>query len=175
MRQNQWKRIWKGMQRAKRGQPSVQDGLGCATAHGDGQSPCSNSRSHCTGRFHRTGQCDVQELEKGHGDGQNPKLALIPRSHGLSVKSECRKLLPEPNKSASGITMWRGFNVDTRRRFRKFCRKKAPTLARDPRRWNQAWRGSRAHQVSGKCQTPVPLWTELSSTRRRSSIVYPMM
>ena len=36
------------------------------------------------------------------------------------------------------ITMWRGFNVDTRRRTRKAWMKKAPILARDPRRWNQA-------------------------------------
>ena len=34
--------------------------------------------------------------------------------------------------------MWRGFNVDTRRRIRKVWRKKAPIVARDPRRWNQA-------------------------------------
>ena len=36
------------------------------------------------------------------------------------------------------ITMWRGFNVDTRRRIRKVRRKKAPILGRDPRRMNQA-------------------------------------
>ena len=36
------------------------------------------------------------------------------------------------------ITMWRGFNVDTRRRLPEVWGKKAPTLAKDPRRWNQA-------------------------------------
>ena len=82
--------------------------------------------------------------------------------------------------------MWRGFNVDTRRRIRNVWRKKAPILARDPGRWNQAtgplsaticsvleagW--TRAHQVSGKRQTLVLLWTALCSTRRRSSTVSP--
>ena len=36
------------------------------------------------------------------------------------------------------IAKWRGFNVDTRRRIRKVWRKKAPILAKDPRRRNQA-------------------------------------
>ena len=34
--------------------------------------------------------------------------------------------------------MWRGFNVDTRRRIRKVWGEKAQTLAKDHRRWNQA-------------------------------------
>ena len=34
--------------------------------------------------------------------------------------------------------MWRNCNVDTRRRIRRFWRKKAPMLAGNPRRWNQA-------------------------------------
>ena len=36
------------------------------------------------------------------------------------------------------ITTWRGINGKTRRRIRKVWRKKAPILARDTRRWNQA-------------------------------------
>ena len=36
------------------------------------------------------------------------------------------------------ITMWRGFNVDSRRRIRKVWEKKAPTLAKDHRGWNHA-------------------------------------
>ena len=82
--------------------------------------------------------------------------------------------------------MWRGPNVGTRRRICEAWRKKAPILARNPRRWNQLqgqslppfarWRlaGSRAHQVSGKRQTPVPLWAALCSTRRKSSTVSPV-
>ena len=35
------------------------------------------------------------------------------------------------------ITMWRGFNVDTRRRIRKVWRKNVTILAKEPRRWNQ--------------------------------------
>ena len=34
--------------------------------------------------------------------------------------------------------MWRNCNVDTRRRIRQVWRKKAPMLASNPRRWNQA-------------------------------------
>ena len=36
------------------------------------------------------------------------------------------------------ITMWRGFDVGTRRRISKVWGKKAPTLAKDHRRWHQA-------------------------------------
>ena len=36
------------------------------------------------------------------------------------------------------ITMWRGINVDTRRSIREVSKKKAPILANDPQRWNQA-------------------------------------
>ena len=35
------------------------------------------------------------------------------------------------------ITMWRGFDVGTRRRIRLVWGKKAPSLAKDHRRWNQ--------------------------------------
>ena len=37
-----------------------------------------------------------------YGDGQKPKRALFPQSHGSSASSECHKLPPELNKSASG-------------------------------------------------------------------------
>ena len=67
--------------------------------------------------------------------------------------------------------------------FVKVWRKKAPILAKDPRRWNKATglrhflfslgSGLEAHQVSGKRQTPVPLLTVLCSTRRRSSTASP--
>ena len=36
------------------------------------------------------------------------------------------------------ITMWRGFDADTRRRIRKVWREIDPTLANDPRRWSKA-------------------------------------
>ena len=55
----------------------------------------------------------MQKPQNGYGDGQKPKRALFPQSHGASARSECHKLPPELNKSA-------------------------PILERDPRRWNHA-------------------------------------
>ena len=78
------------------------------------------------------------------------------------------------------ITMWRGFDVGTRRRIRKVWRKRplvwqkttvggikrqAQSLQPSVQYWKRA--GSRALQVFGKQQKPVLLWMELCSTRRR--------
>ena len=80
------------------------------------------------------------------------------------------------------ITMWRGFDVGTRRRIRKVWGKRLPlwqkttedgtkrqaqSLPLSVQTWERA--GSRAQQVSSKRQKPVLLWMELCSTRRRSS------
>ena len=55
-------------------QPPEQDELGGAKTHDDGHPPCSGPWTHRTRSVHRTGQRDVQELENGHGNGQNPSL-----------------------------------------------------------------------------------------------------
>ena len=86
-------------------------------------------------------------------------------------------------QASEWITIWRGFNVDARRRIRKVWRKKAPILANDPRRWNQATgpicaticlvleAGWKPSTVSGKRQVPTPFLTAHCSTKRRSSTV----
>ena len=92
----------------------MQDELRSAKTHDDGHPACSSLRQHRGGR----GQCDVQKPQNGYGDGQKPKGALLPRSRGSSAKSECRK---HKAQNSQGLE-----------------EKKAPILARDPRRWNQA-------------------------------------
>ena len=85
------------------------------------------------------------------------------------------------------ISMWRNCNVETKRRIRRFWRKKATMLARNPvagirlrdlslppsaRCWKPD--GSRAHQVFGSHPMAAPLWTAPCLTRRRSSTVSPV-
>ena len=64
------------------------------------------------------------------------------------------------------ISMWRNCNVDTRRRIRRFWRKKAPMLAGNPRRWNQA-----TGPISANGSATLD---GASLTRRRSSTVSPV-
>ena len=104
----------------------------------------------------------------------------------------CEKRVPQTatrvEHVSEWITMWRGFNVDTRRRIRKVWGKRPPlwqnTTVGGIKRQVQSlppfalcWRraGIRAHQVSGKRQKPVLLWIELCSTSRRSSTVPPRL
>ena len=142
---NQWKRKWKGRRRAER-----VDRL-CKT--NSLAQKLSMTGIHLVQVYGHTAQgasttqvnAMCKKPQTGCGDGQNPERALW-------------------------ITMWRGFNVDTRRKIRKVCWKKAPILARDPRRWNQAagpisaticsvlepgWKPS----TPGFWQTPELLWT----------------
>ena len=76
----------------------------------------------------------MQKFENGYGDGQNPSLLYF---HGRMVFGDRRvpQIATRVEQVSEGITMWRGVNVDTRRRFR--WRKTAPMLANDPRRWSK--------------------------------------
>ena len=59
---NQWKRIWKGRRRAKRVNRLCKMNSDAQKLTVTGNHPVQ-VYGHSTGRFHRTGQCDVQELE----------------------------------------------------------------------------------------------------------------
>ena len=74
---NPWKRIWKGRRRAKRvnrlcKMNSVAQNLTMPGIH-----PVQSLRPHRAGSVHHTGQCDVQKLQNGFGDGQNPNVRLF--------------------------------------------------------------------------------------------------
>ena len=85
------------------------------------------------------------------------------------------------------ISLWRNCNVDTRRRIRQVCRKKAPCWPVTPVAGIKLqdlspppsalfWKpdGNRAHRVFGRHWMAVPLWMALCSTRRRLLTVFPV-
>ena len=76
------------------------------------------------GSIHRTGKRDVQKPQNGYCDGQN---TCVRHFHSRMVF-----------RRETSVTMWRGFDVGTRRRIRKVWRKKATSLAKNHSRWNQA-------------------------------------
>ena len=141
----------------------MQDELRGAKTHDDGHTPCSNLRPHRASTTQVNAVC--KKTSKWVRWRAKPKRALFPRSHGSSAKSECHKLPPELNKSASG-SQCREVSVSTQ--GAEFARsggkglpfwqetpdagtklqvQSLPPCARCLRR-----AGSRAHQVSG--QTP---------------------
>ena len=104
----------------------------------------------------------------------------------FSAKSVCRKLPPELIKSTSGSRCGEVSMSTPGAEFARSGGKRLPfwqetpdagtkLLVQFPPPRARCWRRarSRAHQVSGKRQTPVLLWTALCSTRRRSSTVCP--
>ena len=119
-------------------QPSVQDGLGCATAHGDGQSPCSNLRSHFT-KGGSTAQVNAmcKNLKMCTVMGKTQACANTTVAW-FSVKIQVPQTAARAEQVSKWITMCRGFNVDTRRRFRKVWTKRLPLWQETTRRWNQA-------------------------------------
>ena len=183
---NQWKHIWKGRRRAKRvnrlskmnseAQKLTMTGVHPVQVHGHTTLGASTAQVNATCKnlkmgtvMGKTQACAVSTVAWFFGERRVPQTAA------------------RVEQVSEWITMWKGFDVDTRRRIRKVWRKKAPILGSDPRRWNQAtspisatfarcWRpaGSEAHQVSGKRQTPMPLLTAPCSTRRKSSTVSPV-
>ena len=129
----QWGSIWIGRRRAKRvnrlcktnpeAQKLTMTGIHLAQIYGH------------TAQGASTAQC--KNFLNGHGDGKNPSLRCF---HSRMVFGEKRvpQTAARVEQVSEWITMWRGFNVDTRRMIREVRRKKAPILARTPRRWNQA-------------------------------------
>ena len=71
---NQWKRIWKGRRRAKRVKRLCKMNSEAQKLTMTGIHPVQVYGHTAQASFHRTGQRDVQKLENGHGDGQNPNL-----------------------------------------------------------------------------------------------------
>ena len=82
--------------------------------------------------------------------------------------------------------MWRGFNVDTRRRIRKVWEERLPLWQKTPDAGTQRqvqflplsarfWKrtGNRAHQGSGKRQTPAPLWMGALFNKVQNIVSFP--
>ena len=149
-----------GQTKGQESQPSVQDELGGAKTHDDGHPPCSNLWTHCTRSGHRSGQRDVQELSKnGHGDGQNPSLRNV-HSRMVFRSKECRKLLPESNKSPSGSRCARVSMSTHDAEFVKSRGKKALNFGQRPPTLEPSYRSNLCHHLLG-----VGGWLEAEHTR----------
>ena len=134
---NQWTRIWKGRRRAKRvnrlckinseAQKLTMTGIQPVQVYGNTAQGASTAQVNamCTSLkvgtvMGKTQACAISTVAWFFGEKRVPKTAT------------------RVEKIRERITMWRGFIVDTRRRIRKVWMRKAHTLAKDPRRWNQA-------------------------------------
>ena len=89
-------------------QPTVQDEL--AKTHDNGHPPCSSLRPHRTRSFHRSCQRDVQKLENGRSDGQNPSLRYF-RSRMFLGERRVPQTAARVEQISEWITMWWGFKA----------------------------------------------------------------
>ena len=179
----QWKRIWKGRRRAKRvnrlckmnseAQKLTMTGIHPVQIYGHTAQGASNAQVDAMCR----------NLKLGTVLGKTQACPITTVAWFFGVK-RVPQTAARVEQISEWISMWRNCNVDTRRRIRIFWRKKAPMLAGNPRRWNQATGPisaticsvleSRAHQVFGSHRMAAPLWTAPCLTRRRSSTVSPV-
>ena len=77
------------------------------------------------------------KLKMGAVMGKTPKRAISTVTWFFGEK-RVPQTATIVERVSEWITMWRGFNVDTRRRIRKVWEKKNRIVAKDPRRWNHA-------------------------------------
>ena len=121
-------------------QPSVQDELGGAETHDDGHPPVQICGHTAEGASTAQVNATCKNLKMGTVMGKTQACAISTVAW-FSVKIECRRLLPESSKSASGSRCG-GASMSTQgAEFVRSGGKKALILARDPRRWNQAAAG----------------------------------
>ena len=178
---NQWKRIWKGSRRAKRVNRLCK-------MYSEAQK-LTMTGTHPVQIYGHTAQgvsiAQVNErcknLRMGLVMGKTQACAIL-TDHGSSAKSECHKLPPELNKSA-WITMWRCFNVDTRRRIRKVVRKKGSHFGKRHQTLEPSYRSNLCHHLLGvgggleaehtRFLANASRQMARCSTRRRSSTVSP--
>ena len=128
------------MERQAKGQESqssMQDELGGARAHDDGHPPGSSLWVHGARSIQCTGQRHVQKPEVGHGFGKDQACRISTVAWFWEATRETQTAA-RVEQISEWISMWRNCNVQTRRRIRKVWRKKAPILAGNSRRWNQA-------------------------------------
>ena len=123
--------------KGKESQSFLQDEFRGAKAHDDGHPPSSNLWAHGARSIQCTSQRHVQKLEVGYGFGKDPSM---PYFHSCMVfrGQTCTANCCQSRANQRVDFVEENFNVDTRRRIRQVWRKKAPMLASNPRRWNQA-------------------------------------
>ena len=134
---SQWKRIWKGRRRAKRvnrlckmnseAQKLTMTGIHPVRTHGHTAQGASNAQVGAMCR----------NLKLGTVLGKTQACPITTVAWFFGVK-RVPQTAARVEQISEWISMWRNCNVDTRRRIRRFWRKKAPMLAGNPRRWNQA-------------------------------------
>ena len=125
-------------------------------------------------------------LKNWHGVGKNSSLCYFHGCLYLLDKGWLPQVATRVEQVSEWITMWRGFDFDTKRKIRKVWVRNAPTLGNDLPCWNTAtgaisativrfWKrtGNQARQVSGTHQTLVPPLMALCSTGHTSSKVSP--
>ena len=120
-------------------QPLVQDELGGEKTHDDGH-PHVQVYGH-TAQGTSTAQviamCRNVKLGTVMGRTQACAVSTIAWFFG---ERRVPQTAARVEQVSEWVTMWRGCNVDIRRRTREVWRKIASILAKDPRRWNKATR-----------------------------------
>ena len=99
--------------------------------------PVSNLRPHSARSIHRTGKRNVQKTSKWVL-GKKKHACAISTIAWFFGERRVPQIAASVEQISEWIAMWRGFDVGTGRRIRKVWGKKAPTLAKDHRKWNQA-------------------------------------
>ena len=155
--------------------------------HDDGHTLFKSTATPCRARPpHKSMRC-AKNFKMGTVMGKTQACAISTVAWFFGEK-RAPQTATRVEQVSEWITMWRGFNVDTRRRIREVWRKKVPIWAKDPysgtklqvqslppfaRCWRRA--GSRAHQVSGKRQTPAEMQTWNSAAGIRSKVPTPTL
>ena len=132
-----YKRTWKGRRRAKRvnrlckmnseAQKLTMTGIHPVQIHGHTAQGASNAQVDAMCR----------NLKLGTVLGKTQACPITTVAWFFEVK-RVPQTAARVEQISEWISMWRNCNVDTRRRIRRFWRKKAPMLAGNPRRCNQA-------------------------------------
>ena len=128
------------MERQAKGQESqspMQDELRGAKAHDDRHSPVQIYGHTAQGASNAQVDAMCRNLKLGTVLGKTQACPITTVAWFFGVK-RVPQTAARVEQISEWITMWRKCNVDTRRRIRRFWRKKAPMLAGNPHRWNQA-------------------------------------
>ena len=128
---SQWKRIWKGRRRAKRVnrlckmnsevQKLTMTGIHPVQIYGHTAQGASNAQVNAMCR----------NLKLGTVLGKTQACPITTVAWFFGVK-RVPQIAATVEQISEWISMWRNFNVDTRRRIRRFWRKKPPVLAGNP-------------------------------------------
>ena len=134
---SQWKRIWKGRRRAKRVHRLCKMNSEAHKLTMTGIHPVQIYGHTAQGASKAQVDAMCRNLKLGTVLGKTQACPITTVAWFFGVK-RVPQTAARVEQISEWITMWRNSDVDTRRRIRRFWRKKAPMLAGNPRRWNQA-------------------------------------